>query len=47
MKHVISLKVKDIEYPVEINIGEQTFKKIAQHCKEKYPDRNWKTSDSN
>ena len=43
MNHKIVFRVKDVESPVEIDIGEETFKKITKFCQEKYPEKNWKT----
>lgn len=43
MNHKIAFRVKDMESPVEIDIGKETFKKITKFCQEKYPEKNWKT----
>ena len=42
MKHKIAFKVKDVASPIEIDMGEETFNKIAKFCQEKYPEKNWK-----
>ena len=36
MNHKIAFRVKDMESPVEIDIGKETFKKITKFCQEKY-----------
>lgn len=43
MKHKIVFKVKDMASPIEIDMSEETFKKISKLCQEKYSKNNWKT----
>lgn len=41
MKHKITLKIKNIESPIEIDVEENTFNQISKFCQEKYPDKDW------
>lgn len=42
MKHKIAFRVKDVELPMEIEVEEETFKKISKFCQEKYHEKSWK-----
>ena len=42
MTHKISLKVENLESPVEFEVNDDTLKQFAKFCQEKHPEKNWK-----
>ncbi|GEM_PF-4541271 len=32
--------------PIDVNVTENTYKKFSEYCKNNYPDKDWKSSET-